>query len=295
MHLTFRRKIIIGVYIFVLLSIPVGAFLASRFQNSKSSANSQNIKKPVTSAKPTTNTGKNLLDLSGSNISKSGTGTNSDATDSASPTVPTNYGATLSIKETIEARPNEDYSTRLFVGILEGEVSQNPNFILNFTVDVPASGEYNNLSLAGLTSGTKYTALIKGSTQIATSAAFIMSPDVTNLNDGKPLHMLSGDLNQDNVINNVDYAIVQKALNSTASSSNWNDSADLNRDGVVNIFDISIVSRNNGKVGASAAWTSISPMASSSATVGGGPMDENIANPPGEVKGHWIWIPKTSN
>ncbi|MDP3758209.1 MAG: dockerin type I domain-containing protein, partial [Candidatus Daviesbacteria bacterium] len=205
----------------------------------------------------------------------------------ASPTIATSLGPTLAFKVSIEGRPQGNQATRLFVGIMEGSLTVNPKFLLSFTVDMPASGEYGNLSLAGLNPGTRYSALLKGSNQIAASSAFTMSPAVTNLNEGEPLTLTAGDLNEDNVINTADYSIAQKAFGATAKSSNWNNNVDFNSDGIINTFDLSIIIKNIGQTGASGAWTSPLPKV---ATASAG-----LANPPigspNDQPGHWIWIP----
>ncbi len=190
----------------------------------------------------------------------------------------------------MEGRPPGNQTTKLFVGILEGTLTTNPKFLLSFSVDLPSSGQYSQLSLAGLNPGSTYTALLKGSAQIAASSTFIMSPTVTNLNNGEPVSLLSGDLNDDNVVNSADYSIARKALGATSISSNWNENADLNIDGVVNTIDLSVISKNIGQTGASGAWTSpipqtATPSAGISSPVGG----------PGGQSGHWIFIPTTSD
>lgn len=276
MFSTLKTRLLLGVYVFILLSIPAGAFLASENQTTKSKAN-ETVTKPIVKVtpKPATSPAKELLSASQSNSSTSPT--------DDSPTIANNFGPTLSLKTALEGRPQANQSTKLFVGIMEGNISSNPKFLLSFSVDLPESGEYSNLSLAGLTSGSSYTAILKGVSQIATASAFVMSPTVTNLNSGGVVNMLSGDLNEDNVINNVDYSIAKAALNSTSTSSTWNANADLNSDGVVNLFDLIIISRNNGQVGATGAWTSPIPkVATSSAAIGGSGESTN---------GHWIWIP----
>ncbi len=294
MFSTWKLRLLLGVYIFILLSIPVGAFLASQNQNTKSRANETATKSAVqTTPKPTTTSAaKELLSASESNLVTLSSTSSASPSSSTEPTIATTFGPTLSLKEVIQGRPANNQSTRLFLGIIQGDLTSNPKFILNFTVNVPSSGEYSNFSLAGLNPGSKYTAIVKGSSQIATSSAFIMSPNVTNLNDGQPINMLSGDLNEDNVINAADYSIAQKALNSTSTSSNWNENADLNKDGVVNIFDLAIINSNIGKIGASGAWTSPIPKsASSSASLSG---SHPIGSPEGGDQGYWIWVPHIS-
>lgn len=285
---TLKQRLLLGVYIFILLSIPVGAYLASQNQTYKGSANEGKTNKPITEAKTSTSgdTGtspaKQLLDsVTG------GQDSSPEASSSSSPTIANAYGPTLSLKAILEGRPSGNQETKLFVGIIEGNLIINPKFLLSFSVDLPATGEYSGLSLAGLNSGSVYTALLKGPAQIATSSAFTMTPNITVLNEGQPINLLSGDLNEDNVINSADYSLVQKAMGSSANSGNWNENADFNRDGVINTFDLRIIAKNIGQTGASGAWTSPVPkVATSSAGLTqpavGGPID----NP-----GHWIWIP----
>ncbi|MCL4365876.1 dockerin type I repeat-containing protein [Patescibacteria group bacterium] len=292
MFSTFKQRLLLGIYIFILLSIPVGAYLASEYQTIQSRANNQKTTKPIVKVtpKPATSPAKTLLSAS---EQTAGSSANTDSpSSSSSPTIATSYGPTLSLKVNLEGRPADNQATRLFIGIAEGDLTANPKFLLNFTVDLPASGAYSNLSLAGLTSGSRYTALLKGSAQIATSSSFIMSPSVTNLNGGQPLNLLSGDLNDDNIINSADYSIVQKIIGITLRSSNWNENADLNKDGIINAFDLAFVTKDMGQVGASGAWTSPLPKnATPSASLTTPPN-----NPPiGGIEssdGYWLWVPK---
>lgn len=287
MFTTFTQRLLLGIYIFILLSIPVGSYLVSQYQTFNSSAREQKTTKKVAQVtpKPTTSPAKTLP-----NISQTATPVSPEPSPSpSSPTIATSYGPTLSLKATLEGRPTGNYATKLFVGIVEGSLISNPKFLLSFTVDLPASGEYSDLSLAGLNPGSVYTALLKGSATIAVSSTFTMSPTVTNLNDSQSLNLLAGDLNEDNVVNSADYAIAKKALGATLNSSNWNTNADLNKDGVINTFDLAIIIKNLGQVGSSGAWTSPIPGTSTpSASLTAPP----IGGPPNGESGHWIWIPK---
>lgn len=195
----------------------------------------------------------------------------------------------MSFKVSIEGRPAANQAAKVFVGIAEGTLTSNPKFLLNFNVDVPASGEYSGLSLAGLTTGSTYTALIKGPAQLASTISFTMSPTVTNLNGGEAVKLTSGDLNDDNVVNTADYSIAQKAAGTAPGSLNWNENADLNKDGLINAFDLGIISKNMGKTGLSGAWTSPLPkVATPSASLNSPP----VGGPQEEDNGYWIWIPK---
>ncbi len=296
MFTTLKSRLFLGVYIFIILSIPVGAYLASENQevSSKATDTKDTKKSPVTSPipspKPTTSAAKELLDLSEKSGKDIDSPDSADELESLSPTIATSFGPTLSLSATLEGRNEKDQSTKLFIGIVEGTLTSNPKFVLNFTVNLPSSGSYSNLSLAGLSTGSKYTALLKGSAQIATSSAFTMSPTVSKLNDGKPLNLLTGDLNDDNVINTADFAIVIGAFGATVSSKNWNSVADLNKDGIINTVDLAFVIKNMGKAGASGAWTSPLPQLTGSpgeAT----PEASAQGGIPNNSKGYWIWVP----
>lgn len=283
MFSTFKQRLALGLFIFLLLSMPVGAYLVSQNQTVKSNASEPKPKIAIATPKPITSPAKQLLNAAQTKIPSP----SPQPSPSDSSTLATSIGPTLSLKVTLEGKPLEDQSTSLFVGIVEGDLTANPKFLLNFTLDLPAGGAYGNLSLAGLNPGSKYTALLKGSAQIATSSAFIMSPTTTNLNDGQPLNMLTGDLNNDNVINSADYSIAQAAFGATSTSQRWNKNIDFNSDGVINIFDLAIISKNLGKIGASGTWTSPIPTATSSAS-----LTPPAVGGPAQSTGYWLWIPK---
>lgn len=295
MFSTFNMRILLGVYIFLILSIPVGAYLASQNQVFKSKASETSTKAAKASSQPlptpqsSLSPAQELLSLSESAV-ETKESSPSSTPQSSSPTIATSFGPTLSLKVSLEGRPSSNQATKLFVGILEGVLSTNPKFLLNFSINLPKDGSYSNLSLAGLSTGGKYTALLKGSAQIATSSAFTMSPNVTNLNGGKVINLLTGDLNEDNVVNSTDYDIVLKANGSTPKSANWNENADLNKDQVINIFDLAIISKNIGQTGASGAWTSPLPKVATKSAELVPDSTSTIGSPSSE--GYWIWIPQ---
>ncbi|MBI2329884.1 hypothetical protein HYU94_00645, partial [Candidatus Daviesbacteria bacterium] len=279
MFSTFKQRLLLGIYVFILLSIPVGAYLSAQYTNTQSQASEQKSSKPIAKvtpkpiAKPSSPTAKELLNVtSTAGSSSEASSSASPEPSSSSPTIATSFGPTLSFKVALEGRPAANQTGKVFVGIAEGTPASNPKFVLNFNVNLPASGEYQGLSLAGLSPGSKYTALIKGPAQIANAVTFTMSPIITNLSDGQTVNLTSGDLNEDNVINSADYSIIQKALGTSSNSSNWNENTDLNKDGIINTFDLGIVSKNLGKTGASGAWTSPIPKtATASASLSTGP------------------------
>lgn len=272
-----KMRILLGTYIFVIISIPAGAYLASEQATFKSKA--QEVKPtqdPIKATpKPISKPAKQISDPSPSPTSES---------DSKS-LLTTSFGPTLSLKVSLEGRSAGNLSGRLFVGIAEGKISINPKFLLSFTVNLPASGEYMGLSLAGLNPGTTYSALVKGSSQLAKAVEFVMSPTVTNLNDGEVVSLLSGDLNEDNTINTSDYSIAQKIVGLTTKSSNWNENTDINKDGIINTLDLAFITKNFGKIGDSGTWTSPLPK---TATPSGSLTPQDL---PDGSQGYWLWVP----
>ncbi|MBI2020062.1 hypothetical protein HYS94_01445 [Candidatus Daviesbacteria bacterium] len=288
MFYSLKAKILLGVYIFLLLSIPIGAYLASQQQIFKTGAKSakEAPKKPAT-ATPSASV-SDSSDLSKGAGSKLQFETSSTPTPSPreepSSSIDTSYGPTLTFKVNLEGRPAGNQAARMFVGIIEGALTINPDYLLIFNFDIPESGESDELSLAGLDTNKNYTAILKGPAQIATSSAFLMSPALTKLNDGNALTLLSGDLNEDNVINSADFSLAQSLLGSKSGSANWNDNADFNKDGVINSLDLGYILKNFGKTGDSGAWTSPIPSATSSASL-------NQPATGGNPSGYWLWIP----
>lgn len=243
-----RQRLMLGVYVFLLLSIPVGAYLASKSQNPNVSASKLTADRTITTVEPSPKAGglQSLLNEI----------TNPTASPSSEPTIADSFGPIMDFILTLEGRPLNKQSAKVFVGIAEGAIITNPKYLLQFTIDLPDDGKYSNLSLAGLTSGNKYSAYLKGPGQIATASAFIMSAFSNHLNDGQTLKALSGDLNDDNIINDADLTIAKGILGTTSSSSNFDDNADFNRDGVINTLDLSFIIKNMAKTGDSGAWLS---------------------------------------
>lgn len=246
MFSSIKIKILLGVYIFLLLSIPVGAYLASKSQNPNTSAKESSRNVTHTQPIPSFTSGlKDIKDLSAIKITPSPT--------SSINQLETNFGPILEFSLTLEGRLTNKQSTKLFVGIAEGEITTNPKYLLTFSVNLPDDGKYPNISLAGLTSGNRYTAYLKGASQIAAASSFTMSGFTNHLNDGNTITLLSGDLNDDNQINNTDLTAAQTNLGQTGGN------ADINGDGVVNSFDLGFIIKNMGKVGAGGIWVSQPP------------------------------------
>jgi len=270
MFTTLKSRIILGVYILVLISIPIGSYLISQQQTLTTKA-SQPKKTKIAIASPAPSASPKSSPRPSPSLEVTSTNAVS-------------FGPTLSGKIMLEGRPENNQAGKLFLGILESLVN-NPTFLLSFTIDLPSSGEFADLSLAGLSSGKNYFAVLKGPAQIATSSAFTISPTVTRLNSNQPLNLLSGDLNEDNTITAADYDLAKAALGSNKSSPKWNELADLNKDGVVNLLDLGLLSKNLGKVGATGVWVSSQ---FKTATPSG-----SIS--PGGSQGYWIWVPDIDN
>lgn len=58
-----------------------------------------------------------------------------------------------------------------------------------------------------------------------------------------------GDVNNDDVINIVDYGFLADAFGSVPGDDNWDDRCDFNRDGVINIVDFGLQGDNYGQAG----------------------------------------------
>lgn len=306
LELTKIQLIAIASFVLVLISIPLGSILVKNSQIFKSSAqevrrtpNQQNISskvatnsasKPVPKSSPLSDLNK-LLEM--------GTGTSSPSSVPTSTGV--DFGSTLSAKIAIEGRASDNQAAKVFLGIAAGNPQAKPTYLVSFTVDFPKSGVFSGISLAGLNVGTTYTAYLKGPAQIDSSSTFVMGPSETTLNNNQPLTLLSGDLNEDNIINSTDYALAKNSYGATPGSPKWNERADFNLDGLINNLDIAYVTKNYGKTGASEPWYSTppaTPTASGSATAtssgtpvgspsGGYESSDDASNP----SGYWMWVP----
>lgn len=261
MFFTGKQKLIFFGFIFIIILIPLVSFVISQRINQTTNKLPTTT---VTSSPPKADNRTSLDDLKrSSSTSSSETGS---PTATSSGVTNLSFGPTLNLKIALEGKKEGNFAIKAFVGLAQGIVSTSPKYLLTFTLDFPSSGEFKGLSLAGLNIGQTYTAYIKGPSQIATSSAFVVNPNQTNLNNSQPLMMPSGDLNEDNVINSLDYNILKKLFGTTPTSANWNLRADINGDGVVNSVDLSYLSKNQGKIGAGGVWVSPTPVASSSAT-----------------------------
>lgn len=282
MFSTWKQKVLLGVYIFLVLSIPVGAYLATQRQSQNPQVSAKQDKSPITKLQENAkNATKNLL------------GTQPTETPEPSTTQASSFGPTMNLKLLLEGRPIGQMASKIFVGIADAAASSPIKYLLSFNIDLSNNGEFQGLSLAGLTTGTNYQAVLKGPAQIATSSAFVMAATVTNLNSGQPITLITGDLNEDNVINAADYSIARNGYGATSGNSNWNENIDFNKDGVINSADLSLLIKNMAKTGDSGVW--ISTPATSSASLKdqpsiGSASPSNAQGGPSNP-GYWLWVP----
>lgn len=280
------QKIAFAVIIILIIAIPSGSFLLAQRLNFKTKAAFTPIPTPVTRAKEVPKDG--IDTLKDSTTAKPG--------GSSEPQIQISYGPTLKFTLNIEGRPKTNQSAKAFLGIAAGNPQNAPTYLLSFSVDVPSSGQFSNVSLTGLTIGNTYTAYLKTPSQIATASAFIVKPLVTDLGT---LNLVSGDLNEDNIISNADYNIASASAFLKPSHAKWNPLADLNMDNVINNFDLGIILKNIGKTGGSGVWYSTPKVASASASITtptsiGSPTlpETNQIMRIENESGTWVFIPK---
>lgn len=306
--ISMRDRFIIGGIVLLILLIPAGAYVLSLRYKTQSEASEYNF--PVTSPKTEATSSSRLQDaldrLNQQNGSSSTGSTNGIQTttdtgldDSSISDSQLILGPTLGFSVILQGRPLDNQSTKAFLGIAAGTVTARPTYLLSFMVNIPASGSFDGISLSGLDTGQTYTAYLKGESQIATSSSFTVKATPTNL---AALNLTTGDVNEDNVIDSLDYNLVKAAVGATPSSSKWNALFDFNMDNVINSWDLNIVLANLNKTGASGAWYSYSPI--TTASTSGLLKTSPIGSQSGEItpgtqtqpaftdkKGYWMWVP----
>ncbi len=263
---TWKQIILIGGFIIILISIPLTFYMIKQTQIFNSHAAGPSITPfPQTNTAtqsatevPQTSPLQDLQTLLNSTPSaQTPTPTVADSISTPTPAIPS-FGPTLSGKVTFEGRVGSQ-SQPVFLGIASGQARTKPTYILTLSITTDSSGSFSNISLAGLTIGDVYTAYIKGPAQIDIASTFTVLPGDTALNNGQPLNLISGDLNEDNTINSADYTVALNAYGTSSGQPNFNSRADINGDGVVNSLDLSFISKNMGQTGASGVWYSTAP------------------------------------
>ncbi len=218
-----------------------------------------------------------------------------DSAPTPDPAVSVSFGPTMSLNVQLEGRPANKNGGKVFVGIAPGNVSSNPQYLLSFTITMPDSGTYSGLSLAGLSYGSTYTAYIKGQAQLVKAIPFVATATGVNLNSDLPIVLTTGDLNEDNVVDQLDYGIALAALGSTPSLGKWNPNIDFNTDGVVNNYDLGILIKNLTKTGDSGPWYSrlTNLNAPASPTPGQNVGGASASAEASASAGYWMWVPGT--
>lgn len=291
LSLSVAERVTLGVILLLVVLIPVGSYLASQYTDFIPQASDKKVKTDIPVSRSVEVPKRSALDDLKEQIKQSASESAESilpATESASLIL----GPTLSFKVVLEGRPIDRMATKMFLGIAAGTtVTTNPKYLLSFTINVPDTGVYKDLSIAGLETGQSYTAYLKGQAQIATSSAFTVKPIATDLGN---INLTTGDVNEDNVINTADYNLVKAVLGAVPSSSNWNAIYDFNLDGVINTLDLAIISRHLGTTGQSGVWQS-TPKSGGGAS-GSAELGSNIGAPeendPKNGRGYWIWVPQ---
>lgn len=305
-----NNKIIIIIFLTLILVIPIGTYVISWRSKASNEQLSQNAyDRTVTlDSNSLEKTGSSnaikselekLTDEIKKDEQKQGTKEASSSFKLPNEGAEVSFGPTLDFTVSFEGRPEGRMAAKTFVGLAAGNPVDSPQYLLSFNVEVPDSGTYSGLSLAGLDQGKNYTAYLKGPSQIATASAFIVGTSSTKLNGGNALNLITGDLNEDNVINSADISILKAAYGATPSSSKWNANLDFNLDNIINSYDLAIITKNLGKTGSSGSWYSKSPISTASASLKqpasiGAPLNSTPSTPqiiPAEG-GHWVWIPR---
>lgn len=285
------QRILLIFFVLLIVTIPIASYFISQRQQSIST-NEASSDRSITTSKTATTKNPNISGAEQlKQASQKAAVSSPSAADDTNITIPVTFGPTLNFKIALEGRPNNNQSLRLFVGIAQGNPTSQPKYLLSFTVDVPKTGIFDGLSLAGLDSGNTYTAYLKGPSYVATSSAFIMNPAVSKLNNDEPLNLMAGDLNEDNTINSADFALAKNDFGAKTGDDNYNENIDINKDGRINSLDIGFIIKNFGKTGNSGVWISPVPVATSSGSPLTGSTSPPAAAGPAGGPGYWIWVP----
>lgn len=270
-----RAKIGFLVFLGLIVAIPSLTFLVKQRISFSSQA-----KKPPSYTGPVTDASSSAKKSSLLDDIKDAFGENEDDSSPLEVTPPSfGLDSTLDLKIKIEGRSEGNFATKLVIMLASGNVIASPKYLLTLAKDVPASGSLSGVSISGLTLGTQYSAYLKAPAQIAQGSTFTLASGANSLNGGSPLTLISGDFNEDNIINSADYSIIKNGIGKTPESPDWNATLDLNLDNIVNNLDLSIVKKNLDKVGDGGVY--VSKVATSSGTL----------SPSTQGGGYWLWIP----
>ena len=291
-----KTLLLIGGFLLIVAAIPFSAVLLKQTQVFRSRADEIKVASTSATINSSTASGQPRAVPSESPLSElsklvrptlaitptpAGTaGSSATAEPTPTPYVNLAFGPTLNLSISSQGRPALKQATRAFIGLGSNTPVKNPTYILTFTVDFPEDGIFRGLSLAGLNPGSTYSVYIKGPGQIDSASSFVMSPTESTVNSNQPILLLSGDLNDDNMVNSTDYNIALSLYGTTPQSRAWNKNADFNRDNIINTYDLGYVQSNIGKTGVSGTWFSPPPQATGSGSPSGG-----------STGGYWLWVP----
>lgn len=288
--LTTKHKIMIGVFAALTILIPTGSYVISQSINKPQETPVEfGTQFPVTSPKEVPKDApqsKLEKDVKEATASENPITVNPTSADNA-----TLYLApAIGFKIILQGRPESDQTSKVFLGIASGQPTTNPKYLLSFVLNVPASGIVKDFSLPGLDTGVSFTAYLKGPSQIATASAFVSRNAPIDLGTQS---MLTGDVNDDNIINTSDQELLKSVLGTSTSSPKWNPIYDFNLDQRINTLDLVILTKNMGRIGASGPWMSGIPQATKSATLSGS-LNPDTGAPGLDLdaeKGYWMWVP----
>jgi hypothetical protein len=153
MFTTFRQRLLLGIFVTLILSIPITAYFyttAKEAPKPSPAPKFTEVKQPITS--PKAQALAEDLDKALDSISNLKDSADEEA---LTPTTAVSFGPTLSLKLALEGRPLASQSAKVFLGIASVNSSpNNPQYLLSFTLDLPNSGIFSGISLAGLTNNT---------------------------------------------------------------------------------------------------------------------------------------------
>jgi hypothetical protein len=284
------ERFFLGVVILVIVLIPVGSIILSqRLKVNQPPVQSVERKLTGLTQSPSPNSSSSSIDELRKSLGLSSTDLSGNTSSSSADLT----GPTMTFKISIEGRPDNDQHDKVTINIAQGEKTSSPQFLASFAVDVPPSGQYSGPSIDGLVLNTTYTAYLKGSAQIDKAVTFTMGATGALLNGGNPISLTSGDLNEDNIIDQSDYDLAKQIWGATPNSSKWNANVDLNADNIINNLDLSLIHNNLGKIGDSGKWYSkVDSSASPSASLITPPNIGGVQNPPpASSGGYWMWVP----
>ena len=115
----------------------------------------------------------------------------------------------------------------------------------NFPVQTTDASGFFTTNVNLVPAGT-YSWRVKGTKYLASSGNVVLAGGTTRAEFGL---MLSGDCNDDNIVNILDSSILKNSYGKVQGDAGYDDRADLTGDAVVNITDFNLLRQNFGMVG----------------------------------------------